>query len=237
MATATPSLTLRALLSRAASTAGLDRSSVAMSGLTAPAKALSAVIAARTGTGVTLLVVPTDKDAEQLTRDARFFYGALEGASDAAVDRAVLPFPSLQIDPYRGMTPHFRVAAARGARAACCRDWHRQTDRGVRSGAAAACRDPRAPAEGRDRDPIRYRDRAAGTGRSARRRRVHARGPGRRARRIHDPRRHRRRLSGRRRRTRSHRIRRRHGRDVAALRSGDAALDPTDRSDPDRSST
>ncbi len=114
MATATPSLTLRALLSRAASTAGLDRSSVAMSGLTAPAKALSAVIAARTGTGVTLLVVPTDKDADQLTRDARFFYGALEGASEAAVDRAVLPLPSLQIDPYRGMTPHFRVAAARG---------------------------------------------------------------------------------------------------------------------------
>jgi transcription-repair coupling factor (superfamily II helicase) len=42
-----------------------------------------------------------------------FFFGALEGASEAAVDVAVLPFPSLQVDPYRGMTPHFRVAAAR----------------------------------------------------------------------------------------------------------------------------
>ena len=113
MATATPSLTLRALLSRAAAKAGLDRSSQVTSGLTSPAKALSAVVAARTGTGVTLLVVPTDKDAEQLTGDARFFYGALEGASEAAVERAVLLFPSLQIDPYRGMTPHFRVASAR----------------------------------------------------------------------------------------------------------------------------
>jgi transcription-repair coupling factor (superfamily II helicase) len=113
MATATPSLTLRALLSRAAANAGLDRPTTVLSGLTAAAKALSAVSAARTGTGVTLLVVPTDKDVEQLTRDARFFYGALEGASEAAVERAVLPFPSLQIDPYRGMTPHFRVASAR----------------------------------------------------------------------------------------------------------------------------
>ena len=58
-------------------------------------------------------MVPTDKDVEQLTADARFFYAALEGASEADVERAVLPLPSLQVDPYRGMTPHFRVAAAR----------------------------------------------------------------------------------------------------------------------------
>ena len=45
--------------------------------------------------------------------DARFFYAALEGASEADVERAVLPLPSLQVDPYRGMTPHFRVSAAR----------------------------------------------------------------------------------------------------------------------------
>jgi transcription-repair coupling factor (superfamily II helicase) len=65
------------------------------------------------GSVVTVLIAPTDKDVEQLTADARFFYGALEGASDAAVERAVLPLPSLQVDPYRGMSPHFRVAAAR----------------------------------------------------------------------------------------------------------------------------
>src|SRR5687768_9409149 len=111
--TSTPSLTLRALLSRAASRAALDRSALFIAGLTPAAKALAAVVSARTSTEATLLVAPSDKDVEQLTADARFFYGALEGASEAAVDRAILPLPSLQVDPYRGMTPHFRVAAAR----------------------------------------------------------------------------------------------------------------------------
>jgi transcription-repair coupling factor (superfamily II helicase) len=82
-------------------------------GLTAASKALAAVLGSRSGTGVTLIVVPTDRDVEQMTSDARFFYGALEGASAAAVEHAVLPLPSIQVDPYRGMTPHFRVAAAR----------------------------------------------------------------------------------------------------------------------------
>src|SRR5215471_16759630 len=109
----TTSLTLRALLSRAASAASLDKSARVVAGLTPAAKALAAVAAARTATRVTLLVVPTDKDVDQMTADARFFYGALEGASETDVYRAVLPLPSLQVDPYRGMTPHFRVAAAR----------------------------------------------------------------------------------------------------------------------------
>jgi transcription-repair coupling factor (superfamily II helicase) len=113
MATGT-SLTLRALFSRSASKASLDRLSGITAGLTPAAKALAAAAMARSGSGVTLLVVPTDKDVEQMTSDARFFYGALEGASDAAIERAVLPLPSLQVDPYRGMTPHFRVSAARG---------------------------------------------------------------------------------------------------------------------------
>ena len=38
---------------------------------------------------------------------------ALEAASDAAIEQAVLHLPALQVDPYRGMTPHFRVSAAR----------------------------------------------------------------------------------------------------------------------------
>jgi transcription-repair coupling factor (superfamily II helicase) len=112
MATAT-SLTLRALLSQAAARAALDRLAPVTAGLTPAAKALAAVSAARGTSGLTLLVVPTDKDVESLVSDARFFYGALEGASEADVERAVLPLPSLQIDPYRGMSPHFRVAAAR----------------------------------------------------------------------------------------------------------------------------
>src|SRR5262245_10861707 len=113
MPTIAPSLTLRVLLGRAAAAAGLDQTAPITAGLTPAAKALAAVIAARASSGVTLLVVPTDKDVDQITADARFFYGALESASEAAIEQAVLPLPSQQVDPYRGMTPHFRVAAAR----------------------------------------------------------------------------------------------------------------------------
>jgi transcription-repair coupling factor (superfamily II helicase) len=113
MPTATPSLTLRALFSRSAARAGIDASVGVTAGLTPAAKALAAVIAARAHGGTTLLVAPVDRDLEQLTADARFFYSALEGASEEATERAVVPLPSLQVDPYRGMTPHFRVAAAR----------------------------------------------------------------------------------------------------------------------------
>jgi transcription-repair coupling factor (superfamily II helicase) len=110
--TATPSLSLRSLLGKTAVLSALGRSPVT-AGLTPASKALAAVHAARSAGGVTLLVVGTDRDVEQMTSDARFFYGALEGASSAAVEQAVLPLPSIQVDPYRGMTPHFRVAAAR----------------------------------------------------------------------------------------------------------------------------
>jgi len=72
MATAT-SLTLRALLARAASKALLDRPDLVVAGLTPPAKAFAAIVSARATSGVTLLVVPTDKDVEQMTADARFF--------------------------------------------------------------------------------------------------------------------------------------------------------------------
>jgi transcription-repair coupling factor (superfamily II helicase) len=113
MPTASPSLTLRALFSRAAARAGLDVSAPMLAGLTPAAKALAVVVGARLQGGVTLLVAPTDKDVEQLTADARFFYASLEGTSEEATEQAVLPLPSLQVDPYRGMTPHFRVAAAR----------------------------------------------------------------------------------------------------------------------------
>src|SRR4029434_1934350 len=103
----TTSLTLRALLSRAASAAVLDKPSRRIAGLTPAAKALAGVVSARSATEVTLLVVPTDKDVEQMTSDARFFYAALEGASEADVERAVLPLPSLQVDTYHCMSARF----------------------------------------------------------------------------------------------------------------------------------
>jgi transcription-repair coupling factor (superfamily II helicase) len=113
MSSATPSLTLRSVLARAVASAGLDRKTPITAGLTASAKALAIAGLARSRPGVTVVIAPTDTDAERLSTDIRFFYGALEGASDTAIKRAVLQLPALQVDPYRGMTPHFRVAAAR----------------------------------------------------------------------------------------------------------------------------
>ena len=105
------SLTLRSLLKSAASRLRLGVPAPRVSGLTAPAKALFAAVAADRGR--VLLVVPTDADIETMTRDARFFFSALEGLSETEVERAVLPFPSHEVDPYRGLAPHFDIASAR----------------------------------------------------------------------------------------------------------------------------
>ncbi len=82
-----------------------------MTGLTPPALALHAACLAR-DTPV-FLVVPTDGDVEQVVADARLFLAALEGLSDHDVARRVLPLPSLEVDPYRGLAPHLEVASAR----------------------------------------------------------------------------------------------------------------------------
>jgi transcription-repair coupling factor (superfamily II helicase) len=105
------SLTLRALLKTAAGRLGLGVPGRAVSGLTPAAKGLFAAAAAGRDRG--LVIVPTDADVEQLTADARFFFSALEGASDADAANAILPFPSHEIDPYRGLLPHFDIASAR----------------------------------------------------------------------------------------------------------------------------
>jgi transcription-repair coupling factor (superfamily II helicase) len=107
-----PSLSLRALLGRAVAQLAFESFGPLTSGLTPAAKALAAAAYARS-TGLTLLIVPTDKQIDSTIADARFFYGALEAASSDDVERSVLPFPSIQVDPYRGMHPHFRVSAAR----------------------------------------------------------------------------------------------------------------------------
>ena len=60
-----------------------------------------------------LAVVPTDRDVEQVTSDVRFFLGGLEGLSADELENAVLPFPSQEVDPYRGLAPHLRIASAR----------------------------------------------------------------------------------------------------------------------------
>ncbi len=82
-----------------------------VAGLTSPAKAMCAAVAASRTAAV--VIVPNDAEVERLTVDARFFFAALEGLSDADVERAVLPFPSHEVDPYRGLKPHFDIASAR----------------------------------------------------------------------------------------------------------------------------
>jgi len=48
-----------------------------------------------------------------MVADGAFFLSALLGWSAADTARHVLPFPSPEVDPYRGLAPHFQVASAR----------------------------------------------------------------------------------------------------------------------------
>ena len=232
MTSGTPSLTLRSLLARAVAKAGIDRSAPVIAGLTASSKALAIAGQARSRPGVTLVVTPTDIEAERLTADIRFFYGGLEAASDSATEQAVLLLPALQVDPYRGMTPHFRVAAARA------RALHGAVSGSARIivASAAALLPRTSPPERLLAAAMELRegtgDRTPAIGGFARGRRFHARGSGRRARRLRNPWRHRGCLSRHGFRTCSLGVRGRHGRDIAAARSGDAAIHGRDRSRP-----
>jgi transcription-repair coupling factor (superfamily II helicase) len=108
------SLNLRAVLKTAVTRSGMDVPARIVSGLTDSAKALFVAAAAHARPhGVVLYVVPSDGDLEQTCADVSFFLGALEGLSLSATDRVVLPFPSHEVDPYRGMSPHMGVASAR----------------------------------------------------------------------------------------------------------------------------
>ena len=99
------------LLESAVRRAGLTRTPGRLAGLTPPALALHAAAIAR-GRPV-LLVVPTDADVETATADARFFLAGLEGLAEFEAQRRVLPLPSPEVDPYRGLAPHLEVSSAR----------------------------------------------------------------------------------------------------------------------------
>ncbi len=108
------SLTLRALFRTAAERAALGRGASAgdsLSGLTPPAQAFASTV--YSGAGPVVLVVPRDRDVESMTGDARFFLAALEGLTREDAARAVLPLPSPEVDPYRGIAPHLDVASSR----------------------------------------------------------------------------------------------------------------------------
>jgi transcription-repair coupling factor (superfamily II helicase) len=112
----TTSLNLQALLKTAAARTGMDGSASRVRGLSPAAQALYvAVQASHRKNALCVVVVPTDEDVDRFASDVRFFVGALEGASPTALEDIVKPFPSLQIDPYRKLAPHFHVATARAA--------------------------------------------------------------------------------------------------------------------------
>ena len=76
---------------------------------------ISGADALRADEGPLLVVVPTDADVEQMVTDARFFHGALTGATDVDTRAAVRALPSQEVDPYRGLAPHLQIASVRAA--------------------------------------------------------------------------------------------------------------------------
>ena len=94
----------------------MDQSASRVRGLSPTAQALYvAVQASNRKNALCVVVVPTDEEVDRFACDVRFFVGALEAASPSALEDIVKPFPSLQIDPYRKLAPHFHIASARAA--------------------------------------------------------------------------------------------------------------------------
>lgn len=60
-----------------------------------------------------LAIIPVDADLDEFTADVRFFYGALTGISAETLEKLIVPFPSLETDPYRAIEPHFKVTSDR----------------------------------------------------------------------------------------------------------------------------
>ena len=116
MRSTSSSLALRALFKSAAHRAGVDKSASEPTTLTGLSRAAVAFHAAlRADDGPLLVIVPTDADVEQMVTDARFFHGALSGATDVDTRAAVRALPSQEVDPYRGLAPHLQIASVRAA--------------------------------------------------------------------------------------------------------------------------
>ena len=106
------SLTLQAALRSASARVGLGGAARSLSGLSASAKGFA--VAAAAAEAPVVVIVPGAGDVEQMVADTSFFLGSLTAASAHDLRHHVLPFPSHEVDPYRGLSPHFDVAAARG---------------------------------------------------------------------------------------------------------------------------
>ena len=105
------SLTLQATLRSAAASAGLGGAARSLSGLSAAAKGFA--VASAAAEAPVVVIVPGAGDVEQMAADASFFLGSLTALSEHELRQHVLPFPAHEVDPYRGLAPHFDVAAAR----------------------------------------------------------------------------------------------------------------------------
>jgi transcription-repair coupling factor (superfamily II helicase) len=114
-----PSLKLQELLRGARVRAGFAQEAkgggARVSGLTPAAKALWIAAAASDDprNELVVVIVPTDRDIEQVVSDVRFLLSGIEGSSADELERTVLSFPSQEVDPYRGLAPHLRIASAR----------------------------------------------------------------------------------------------------------------------------
>ncbi|MCC7124568.1 MAG: hypothetical protein IT178_06955, partial [Acidobacteria bacterium] len=116
MSTTSTSLALQSLLLDTVNRTGLAKPWKRITGLGGSARALAvAAIAHRLRTRPVLFVVAADNMLDEAVDDVRLLLRGLEGLADAVVERAVLPVPSLQVDPYRGLEPHFQTTSARAA--------------------------------------------------------------------------------------------------------------------------
>ena len=94
----------------------MDRSASRVRGLSPSAQALYvASQASHRKNALCVVIAPSDEDVDRFCADTRFFMASLEGGSASSLDSAIKSFPSLQIDPYRNLAPHFGVSAARAA--------------------------------------------------------------------------------------------------------------------------
>ena len=84
-------------------------SELTLAGLTDTAKALVTALVARALGRPVLLVTSSNRRAEALLEPLRFFFGLLTGRSESSV--AFLP--AYDVAPYRGLSPHPNIAAAR----------------------------------------------------------------------------------------------------------------------------
>ena len=78
-----------------------------VSGLMGPARTLVEAVLAAPQKGPVLLVVSHERRVAEVSSDVAAFFASMR------IDREIFPFPALEVDPYRGLSPHFDITAAR----------------------------------------------------------------------------------------------------------------------------